>query len=362
MEKKNRAVRGIHKSPVFLFVAAFLLHHVVLYSLAHFRAPNATPTRHGRRLFTRSCAADNIPPLLGSLISLTQLSLGHNKLSGPLPDSLGNLIHLKYFSAEHNRLSGPVPSFVCHMTALENFNISNNELRGAIPDKIGALVRLRKLDFAHNQFSGDIPASLGNLSALNWLFLDHNQLTGPVPANFGNLKELLILNLSFNRLSGPLPAALPLLINLTSASLQGNLFVGPFHFPATFQFWFSRVSGMAALDFGSNEIEEPFPDMHGMHELRILLLNNNRIYDRLAEGLAEACPNLFKLCLHNNRLSGEVGIPSFFLFLVTHGASIDRRCSVATVSQASWSMRVEWFWQSYPEEIDNGSLLSRSSS
>eukprot|EP00903_Cladosiphon_okamuranus_P022077 g20303.t2 len=249
---------------------------------------------------------DTIPPLLGSLISLIRLSLGHNKLSGSLPDSLGNLVHLQYFSAEHNRLSGPVPSFMCHMTALQTFNVSNNELCGAIPDQIGALTRLRKLDFANNKFSGDIPAGLGNLLSLNWLLLDHNQLTGPVPASLGNLKELLLLNLSFNRLSGPLPVGLVLLIKLTTVSLQGNLFVGPFQFPATDQFWYSRTSGMAALDFGSNDIEEPFPDMRGMRQLQVLSLNNNRIYDQLAESLAEACPNLFKLHLQNNRLSGKI--------------------------------------------------------
>lgn len=264
---------------------------------------------------------------------MIRLSLGHNKLSGPLPDSLGNLIHLQYFSAEHNRLTGPVPSSVRHMTALETFNVSNNELSGAIPDNIGALTRLRKLDLANNRLSGDISTSLGALLSLNWLLLDHNQLTGPVPANFGDLKELLILNLSFNRLSGPLPSALALLMKLTSASLQGNLFVGPFQFPAKVKFWFSKLSGMRALDLGFNGIEEPFPDMRGMHQLQSLVLNNNRIYDQLFEGLAEACPNLFKLHLQNNRLSGEVNdLQVFGMLLGKQGGTVGRPlCLAATM-------------------------------
>lgn len=309
------------------------LHHFMLHvPFAIFMPPNETLVCHGRRFPTHSCAADTIPPVLGSLISLIRLSLGHNKLSGALPDSLGNLIHLEYFSVEHNRLTGSVPSFVCHMTALTTFNVSNNELGGAIPDKIGALARLRKLDFANNRFSGDIPAGLGNLMVLNWLLLDHNQLTGPVPANLGNLKELLILNLSFNRLSGPLPAALALLMNLTTASLQGNSFVGPFLFPTKVRVWFSRTFGMRALDLGSNEIEDPFPDMSGMHQLQSLVLNNNRIYDRMAEGLAEACPNLFKLHLQNNRLSGEVWVCSSVWCVVGQPRCYGRPlCFVATM-------------------------------
>lgn len=254
-----------------------------------------------------SFSTDNISPLLGSLISLIRLSLGHNKLSGSLPDSLGNLIHLQYFSAEHNRLSGSIPSFMCHMTALEVFHVSHNDLSGPIPDKIGSLARLKKLDLSSNRLSGELPPGLGSLSALNWLRLDNNVLTGTVPASLGNLTELLILNLSSNRLSGALPAALGTLINLTTASLRGNSFHGPFQLPSSFQFWFSRTSGMRTLDLGSNELEEPFPDLKGIRQLRSLVLDNNRIYGGLEEqGLAEACPNLHKLHLQNNRLTGEV--------------------------------------------------------
>ncbi|CAM9121074.1 unnamed protein product, partial [Scytosiphon promiscuus] len=250
---------------------------------------------------------DNISPLLGSLISLIRLSLGHNKLSGSLPDSLGNLIHLQYFSAEHNRLSGTIPSFMCHMTALEVFYVSHNELTGPIPDKIGSLARLKKLDLSSNRLSGGLPPGLGSLSSLNWLRLDNNLLTGDVPASMENLTELLILNVSHNRLSGPLPSALGTLINLTTASLRGNSFQGPFRLPSSFNLWFSRTSGMRMLDLGSNELEEPFPDLKGIRQLRSLVLDNNRMYGGLVEhGLAEACPNLHKLHLQNNRLSGEI--------------------------------------------------------
>lgn len=260
---------------------------------------------------TCSSATDNISPLLGSLISLIRLTLGHNKLSGSLPDSLGNLIHLKYFSAEHNRLTGSVSAFMCKMTALETFNVSNNELCGAIPEKIGALSRLRKLDLSSNNFSGSIPASLGDLSSLNWLFLDHNRLTGPVPASFRNLRELLIVDLGFNRLSGPLPDALAFLSDLTTVSLRGNSFEGPFQVPSKYyrfsSFSTGSGSGMRTLDLGSNEVDEPFPDMSGMMQLQSLALDNNRIYGGLSEGLAGTCRNLFNLNLRNNRLSGEVG-------------------------------------------------------
>ncbi len=275
-------------------------------------APVQTLTRHDRgfpNLFVRPAATDTISPLLGSLISLIRLSLGHNKLSGSIPDSLGNLIHLRYFSVEHNRLTGPVSAALCNMTALETFNVSNNELCGAIPERIGALSRLRKLDFSSNRLSGSIPAGLGDLSGLNWLFLDHNRLTGPVPASFGNLRELLIVDLAFNRLTGPMPAALAFLSDLTTVSLRGNSFEGPFQFPSKYRiFGFSTAtSGMRRLDLGSNEVDEAFPDLSGMRQLQSLALDSNRIYGGLGERLAETCRNLFNLNLRNNRLTGEVG-------------------------------------------------------
>ncbi|CAM9754502.1 unnamed protein product [Ectocarpus sp. 12 AP-2014] len=255
---------------------------------------------------------DNISPLLGSLISLIRLSLGHNKLSGPLPDSLGNLLHLEYFSAENNHLSGGIPNSISRMTALKTFNVSNNELSGAIPANIGSLARLKKLELASNRLSGTIPTSMGTLSALNWLRVENNQLTGPIPASFGDLKELLILDLSSNRLSGPLPAALGTLPNLTTVCLRGNAFEGPFQLPVKFQFWFLRSSGatggsgMRSLNLGSNEVEEPFPDLQGMGQLQSLVLDQNRMYGGLTESLAETCPNLYRLSLQKNRLSGEI--------------------------------------------------------
>lgn len=267
--------------------------------------PNARKCDN-RGTSTASCTTDNISPLFGSLISLIRLSLGNNKLSGSLPDSLGNLIHLKYFSVEKNRLTGPIPSFMCHMTALENFNVSNNELSGVIPEKIGSLTRMKKLDFSRNHLSGEIPASLGDLSCLNWLRLDHNQISGPVPANFAGLKELLVLNLSFNRLSGPLPTASATLFNLSTISLRGNAFEGPFQFPAVFDLRLCRTVGMRTLDLGSNDVKAPFPEMPEMPHLQSLVLDSNQIYDSLPEGLAQTCPNLFKVHLQNNRLTGEV--------------------------------------------------------
>lgn len=209
------------------------------------------------------------------------------------------------------------------MTALENFNLSNNELSGIIPEKIGSLTRIKKLDFSRNQFSGKIPTSLGGLSGLNWLRLDHNQIGGSVPANLADLKELLILDLSFNRLSGPLPTALATLLNLTTVSLRGNSFEGPFQFPVTFSFWLSRASDLRVLDLGSNEVKAPIPEMPGMRQLQSLVLDNNQMYS-LPEGLAETCPNLFKLHLQNNRLAGEV-------------SETAHRCSYHSVAHAALS-------------------------
>lgn len=248
--------------------------------------------------------SDEISPLLGSIINLVRLCLGHNKLAGPIPDSLGNLVNLKYLSIEHNRLTGNIPSVICNLPQLEFFNASSNQLSGPIPETIGSLAMLRKLDLSENNLVGTIPDSLWTLKILNWLHLEYNHLEGELSPHFSRPSHLLFMNLNFNKLSGSISAVLGRCPNVINAMLRGNSFQGPCLFPVAQ----SSVQGIGLrkLDLGNNDFEEPLPDLTGLRDLQMLVMDNNRFYGELGTGLASACPDLFKLHLQNNRLTGEV--------------------------------------------------------
>lgn len=248
--------------------------------------------------------SDEISPLLGSNINLVRLCLGHNKLTGPIPDSLGNLINLRYLSIEHNRLTGSIPSVICNLPQLEVFNASSNQLSGLIPEAIGSLEMLRKLDLSENLLVGTIPDSLWTLKILNWLHLEYNHLEGEMSAQWSRPSHLLFMNLNFNKLSGSISAVLGRCPNIINAMLRGNSFQGPCSFPVAQGS--IQGTGLRKMDLGYNDFEEPLPDLTGLRDLQTLEMNNNRFYGELGKGLASACPDLFKLHLQKNRLTGEV--------------------------------------------------------
>lgn len=108
-----------------------------------------------------------IPPELGSLDDLEELSIGtNNDLTGTIPPELGNLANLK------------------------GLNLGSNHLTGAIPPDLGNLGQLYHLQLNRNQLTGAIPPELGSLDNLERLFLFHNQLTGAIPPELGNLDNL----------------------------------------------------------------------------------------------------------------------------------------------------------------------------
>jgi len=51
----------------------------------------------------------SIPPELGNLDSLEDLSLSSNDLTGSIPDELGNLDSLTYLTLSSNNLTGSIP-------------------------------------------------------------------------------------------------------------------------------------------------------------------------------------------------------------------------------------------------------------
>ena len=149
-----------------------------------------------------------LPPELGNLTGLTQLTLLDNKLTGPIPSELANLSQLTHIFLGDNQLSGPIPSELGRMTKLQGLELYGNRLTGTIPTELGRLTSMQGLHIDNNQLTGTIPAEMGRLISLRWLTLHDNRLTGEIPAELGRLTNLEQLYLSGNRFSGCVPTGL----------------------------------------------------------------------------------------------------------------------------------------------------------
>ena len=121
-----------------------------------------------------------VPPELGSLVSLKDLSLYNNALFGPIPSEFGNLSSLESLSlggnlASQNRLSGPIPPELGNLVSLKELSLGGNKLSGPLPPELGNLAKLSYLNLSRNDFSSAIPDAFLQLGALRTLYIGDNK-------------------------------------------------------------------------------------------------------------------------------------------------------------------------------------------
>ena len=149
-----------------------------------------------------------IPPQIGDLDQLIELTFWENQLAGPIPPDLGRLANLKGLVLVENFLTGSIPPELGNLTELQILFLFENFLTGPMPPELGNLGKLRGLSLRDNQLEGSIPPEFGNLASLTNLDLDRNQLTGPIPPELGNLADLAVAYLAENQLEGSIPPEL----------------------------------------------------------------------------------------------------------------------------------------------------------
>ena len=194
-----------------------------------------------------------MPPELGNLTNLRELSLWGNQLTGQIPHSLVNLTRLETLWLLGNDFTGCIPEALhdvsdndlqylglpdcdgppppveclhdCQFllgikdvligdgdvqlnwdadlplgdwTGVEvdseqqvtHLRLPESGLSGSIPTLLGDLHGLRELDLQENSLTGEIPEELDNLTELEELYLQGNQLTGEVPAWMGDFTNM----------------------------------------------------------------------------------------------------------------------------------------------------------------------------
>ncbi|CAI9100118.1 OLC1v1037048C1 [Oldenlandia corymbosa var. corymbosa] len=235
---------------------------------------------------------------LGHVIGLTIFS---RNVSGQFSPAIGNLRYLQLIRINYlSNLTGTIPPTITRLTRLTVLDLSGNKLSGHIPSFLGKLKGLRVLDLSNNLFSGSIPGSLSKLPNIVNLHLENNRLTGSIPESFGYFIGITPnLYLSKNFLSGPLPMSLGYVNFTTEIDLSCNNLTGD---PTLTLFGKNKTVENVELNFNSFEFDISnvvFPD-----NLTTLLLDHNKIYGRLPEGLTEL--NLQFFDVSDNGLCGQI--------------------------------------------------------
>ncbi|KAL2249986.1 receptor protein kinase CLAVATA1 [Sesamum indicum] len=291
-----------------------------------------------------------LPPEIGLLDKLVNLTLAGNKISGPLPVEMSNLTSLKYVNLSSNVFNGTLPGeIVLKLTELEVFDVYNNNFSGNLPAEFVKLKNLKFLKLAGNFFSGEIPEvysefhslthlalqgnsltgkipaglaripnlqelylgyyntyeggippEFGSISTLQLLDLGMCNLTGEIPASLGNLKHLHSLFLQVNNLTGRLPSELSGLMSLMSLDISINNLIG--EIPESF----SKLKNLTLINLFQNKFQGPFPAFIGdLPNLEVLQIWNNNFTMGLPENLGRN-GRLMLLDVTKNHLTGTV--------------------------------------------------------
>jgi len=297
--------------------------------------------------------AGTIPASIGSLTSLTHLSLGWNQLTGNIPVELsagvvpgGSLNNLMYIYLWSNQLEGNIPVELGSLNNLQYLWLSNNQLEGNIPVELGNLNNLKTLKLSSNQLEGNIPVQLGSLNNLQDLHLDsnlldgnipvelsagvvpggslnnletlilwNNQLEGNIPVQLGSLNNLQDLNLGSNQLEGNIPVELGSLNNLQNLHLYNNQLEG--NIPVEL----GSLNNLQSLSLYNNQLEGNIPvELGSLNNLVVLGLNSNQLTGNIPVELGNLT-SLTSLRLGSNQLSGLIPNQLTNLINLTDGAS-----------------------------------------
>ena len=237
----------------------------------------------------------SLPPEIGHLTNLNRLDLYHNQLSH-LPPELGQLVNLHRLDLSTNHLS-LIPSEIGQLSNLVRLYLYNNQL-SQLPTAIGQLSRLRRIDLYNNCLT-QLPAEFWQLTHLQVLFLHNNQLS-QIPPAIGQLVHLEVLYLSSNLFS-QIPPAIGQLAHLQTLFLRQNQLS---RIPSEL----GQLAGLTHLDISTNQLSRIPAEIGQLSQLQKLCLRNNKI-SQIAPEIGRLA-NLSELDLRNNQLSqipAEIG-------------------------------------------------------
>nr|Q8GRU6.1 RecName: Full=Leucine-rich repeat receptor-like kinase protein HAR1; AltName: Full=Protein HYPERNODULATION ABERRANT ROOT FORMATION 1; Flags: Precursor [Lotus japonicus]CAD42335.1 hypernodulation aberrant root formation protein [Lotus japonicus]CAD42336.1 hypernodulation aberrant root formation protein [Lotus japonicus]CAE45593.1 hypernodulation aberrant root protein [Lotus japonicus]BAC41327.1 LRR receptor-like kinase [Lotus japonicus]BAC41331.1 LRR receptor-like kinase [Lotus japonicus] len=265
----------------------------------------------------------HLPPEIGLLEKLENLTISMNNLTDQLPSDLASLTSLKVLNISHNLFSGQFPgNITVGMTELEALDAYDNSFSGPLPEEIVKLEKLKYLHLAGNYFSGTIPESYSEFQSLEFLGLNANSLTGRVPESLAKLKTLKELHLGYsNAYEGGIPPAFGSMENLrllemANCNLTGeippslgnltklhSLFVQMNNLTGTIPPELSSMMSLMSLDLSINDLTGEIPESFSkLKNLTLMNFFQNKFRGSLPSFIGDL-PNLETLQVWENNFS-----------------------------------------------------------
>ena len=262
---------------------------------------------------------------------LRTLVLYNNMISGAIPSSLCRLRELRFLDLSRNNLNGSITDCLVNesstnMTSLSIINLSlrDNNLSGEFPSLLQKCPGLIFLDLGHNQFVGTLPAWIGEkLSSLSFLGLRSNMFYGHIPVELTKLVNLQYLDLAYNNISGSIPRSIcnftgmtqtrgnsDNLLSFETAHADGLVFVYFENFTILTKgqerLYTGEIIYMVNLDLSCNSITGEIPaEIGALVALKNLNLSWNNFSRKIPENIG-ALIQVESLDLSHNDLSGEI--------------------------------------------------------
>ncbi|KAH8958445.1 hypothetical protein BDL97_06G024500 [Sphagnum fallax] len=230
-----------------------------------------------------------LPFANGTFATLDQLNVSRNQLNGSLDDfftyiftnSSGNTFapYVSSIDLSYNQFSGNLMGLNgsgAFQTAvsLEELLISNNELSGELPD-LSSFSELKTLDLSFNQLNGSLSPSIWSITNLNMLDLSENNFSNNLPIINESIegqcpKSLTYLSMAGNSFSGPFPSQLfNYLQKLQIINFDRNAFNGILNMTIN-----TSLTGTTLFSIVENKISELMPSWDSGKYTPVLLGGN----------------------------------------------------------------------------------------
>ncbi|KAJ6315084.1 hypothetical protein OIU78_018550 [Salix suchowensis] len=268
-----------------------------------------TPTSSQRPMFDNKVVCNCSFP--GGVCHIVAMFLKGQDLAGSLPKSIVKLPYLKNLDLWANYLSGTIPPEWAN-TKLEILSVGVNRLTGPIPSYLGNITTLRYLNIQNNMFSGTVPPELGNLINMENITLSANNLTGELPLALANLTKLKQIRLSSNNFIGRIPDFIQSWKQLDKLEIQAGGFSGPIPSNISLLTWYNRTTSHIYMWLiSSRRISNllgdgsEFPNIEPMEGMTYLMLSNCNLSGSFP-GYLTTMARLKVLDLSFNRLKGDL--------------------------------------------------------
>ncbi|KAM3280432.1 hypothetical protein ACQJBY_047304 [Aegilops geniculata] len=258
-------------------------------------------------LFDNSISG-SIPSSLCKLRSLLLLDMSKNKLTGTMPDCSTskknmNSLTILNLSLRNNNLSGGFPSFLQYCQKLIFLDLSHNHFFGTLPTWIQEkLPYLAFLRLRSNMFYGHIPEELTKLVNLQHLDLAYNNLTGSIAKSIVNCKGMIATRNDYNY---AVYSALGYgwSVGLNDFTYTENVMVVT---KGQERLYTGEIMYLVNLDLSCNNLGGDIPEEIGtLVELKNLNLSWNTLSGKIPENIG-ALVQVESLDLSNNELSGKI--------------------------------------------------------